>query len=97
MNDSSIDIRTGGGFSITGRDGVHFYRAIVLRQSIKMFAATGMKPTRGVGGPQMLTLAGEYTGKKYKRGQYDAAVADLSVWIETMRAALPTTVDGVAV
>jgi hypothetical protein len=33
-----------------------------------------------------------YTGKKYKRGQHDEARADLKVWIETMKSAIPTEV-----
>jgi hypothetical protein len=31
----------------------------------------------------------KYTGKKYKRTQHEQARADLQVWIETMKAALP--------
>jgi hypothetical protein len=53
-----------------------------------------MKMTRGASPTVLLGIAGEYTGKKYKRGQYDQAAQDLNVWIETMRAAMPVTVEG---
>lgn len=80
-----------GGTSIVGPDATNLYRAIVLRSSIKLYAATGMIPTRGVTITKMLAMAGQYTGKKYKRGQYAEAQADLNVWIETMKSALPIT------
>ena len=41
----------------------------------------------------MLKMATEYTGKTYKRGQYEQAAADVGVWVDTMRAALPHTVE----
>ena len=34
-------------------------------------------------------MATEYTGKPYKRGEYDKAREDLKLWIETMALALP--------
>jgi hypothetical protein len=34
-------------------------------------------------------LASKITGKTYRRGQYDQAMADVRQWIVTMEAALP--------
>ena len=51
-----------------------------------------MLPTRGVTITKMLQFASTYTGKDYGRGNVtkaQAAAADMTVWIETMRSALP--------
>jgi hypothetical protein len=38
---------------------------------------------------KLLQMASQYSGKKYKRGQYDEAIVDVSLWAETMLLALP--------
>lgn len=90
-DNSEIVTHKGGGITYSGRDAVHLFRAMTLRGNIKLFVKTKMIPTRGVTGPVMLRIATEITKKPYKRGQYAQAVADLDVWIETMKAALPIT------
>ena len=89
MNDSEIVRHASGGVTFAGPDAVNFYRAVTLVSCLRMFARSGIKPTRGIGGPQMLALATQYTGKKYKRGQWLAAADDVKVWADTMKAALP--------
>lgn len=79
------------GSSFVGTDAVQLYRAVVLRQSIKMHQQTGMIPTRGMTITRLMTIATEYTGQRYKRGEHERALADLTVWIETMKSALPIT------
>lgn len=88
-DDSEITITKGGAVCVSGRDAMAFYRAIQLRAAIRLHAKTGLIPTRGFGPTKMLAAAGAITGKAYRRGQAEAAVADLDVWIATMRAALP--------
>jgi hypothetical protein len=88
MTDSYIST-SAGGTSFVGKDAVHFYRALTLRNAISLHQKCGMIPTRGMGIVKMFTLAGEYTGQKYKRGEHARALDDLTVWIETMRSALP--------
>jgi hypothetical protein len=78
-----------GGMSITGRDAMSLYRAVHLRSFIGLYAKTGIRPTRGVSGRSMLTMASEFTGKNYQRGAYLKAIDDLTVWIDTMKAAIP--------
>jgi hypothetical protein len=92
---SSIDIRTGGAASYSGPDAVHLVRAVYLKSAMGLYLKTGIRPTRGVGPTQMLAIASEYTGKKYKRTELATAQADVQTWIDTMKAAIPTTVDGV--
>jgi hypothetical protein len=88
--DSSITIHKDGGFTLAGADAVNLYRAAVLASSLKLFAKTGMIPTRGVTGSKMLAMATQYTGKKYKRGEHMKASEDITVWVREMRDALPT-------
>jgi len=82
------------GVMYSGTDAVSMYRAITVKVAIETYARTKMRMTRNATPTVLLGIAGEYTGKKYKRGQYDQAAQDLNVWIETMRAAMPVTVEG---
>jgi hypothetical protein len=36
-----------------------------------------------------LKLVKRYTGKTYKRTEVERAIADLTIWIETMKSAIP--------
>lgn len=90
MNDSHIEVNAQGRpTAYVGPDATNFYRARVLQSSLRLYAKTGMIPTRGVTATVLLKLAEPYTGKKYKRGQHEQAAADMDAWISTMNAALP--------
>ena len=65
----------------TGTDGVKTYRAAVLKSGLAMYAKCGMKPNRAWTPSAMLRAAGEITGKKYRRGEYQRAVSDLGAWL----------------
>lgn len=93
-DNSEIVHHKGGGTTISGKDGMNFYRAITLKSAIGLHMKTGLIPTRGVTITSMFKMATEYTGKTYKRGQHEAAINDLGVWIDTMRAALPIRTEG---
>jgi len=58
------------------------FEAVMLRGHLKMLDA-GMKNSR-LSGTKILAKATEITGKKYKRGQYKAAIADLNTIIEEL-------------
>lgn len=75
----------------SGPDATELFRAQVLASSIKMWIKCGIIPTRGVTISKMLHLVARYSGKSYPRGKAGAAkaVADLEIWINTMRVALP--------
>ena len=91
MNNSEVVLHEHGGASYVGPDAVNLMRAITLQAALRLYARTGMIPTRGVTAMVMLKLAKEYTNKTYKRGQHAQAAEDMQVWIDTMRAALPFT------
>jgi len=91
MDDSIITHHKGGGVTLSGPDAMSMVRAITVKSGITMHLRTGgrMMITRGWGITKLLAAAGGYTGKKYKRSQQQEAVDDLTVWIETMRSAIP--------
>lgn len=76
--------RFDGGLTITG-PAITGYRAAVLRNGIVLYLETGLKPTRGVGVTQMVTMAKEYTGKTYPRSRrgLEAAGRDLAALLTT--------------
>jgi len=80
---------TSGGTLYSGPDAVRLQQAITLRSAIKLYRACGVIPTRGMGIVNMLKLATSITGKPYKRTHAAQAEADLHIWIETMKSALP--------
>ena len=57
-------------------------QAALLRGHLKMLDV-GMKNSR-MSGTKILAKASELTGKKYKRGQYKIAIADLNNLIEEL-------------
>ena len=91
MRDDSFIKHTSAGPMFVGPDAVRLQQAITLRSAIKMYVMSSGQiiPTRGMGITKMLALAGTITGKKYKRTQTTQAQADLHIWIETMKSALP--------
>jgi len=38
-------------------------------------------------------MATTYTGVKYKRTEWEKAVSDLKVWLETMKSTIPSSVE----
>jgi len=56
-------------------------QAVFIKQHLKL-VKLGMTPPRGTNKTKLLSKAGAITGYNYKRGQYDAAIADLQVIID---------------
>jgi len=56
-------------------------QAAFLKAHLKM-VKIGMLPAKGMTKTKLLAKAGGITGVKYKRGQYDAAIADLQVIVD---------------
>lgn len=91
MNDSYIDHGKSGAITFSGPDAVAYHRAVSLQFALKLYKDSGGRiiPTRGMTITKMLAIATQITQKPYKRGQIDAAIADVKAWADTMRAALP--------
>lgn len=92
MTDSHITYSAkGNGVHFVGPDAVELFRVACLASAMGLYKAK-INPGRGcMTGPQALKDATRYTGVSYKRGEYDLARADLKVWIETMKSAIPST------
>lgn len=91
---SSITHHQSGAITFAGPDAVEVFRVATLASAMGLYKH-GISPGRGcMTGPQALKDASRYTGVTYKRGEYDRAKVDLKVWIETMKSAIPTTVEG---
>lgn len=88
--DNSAIILVSGSVIFAGPDGVALFKAIGLRAMLKVVKDGAA--ASGLSGTKVLALCREYTGKKYRRGAYDVAVADMTVWIENMKSALPVEV-----
>ena len=91
--ESKIIYRPDGSLStLVGKDAVELMRVQTIIQGIKMHVRTNgrMQITRGFGIMKLLGMATQYTGQKYKRTEAEKAMADLNVWFQTMKSALPT-------
>lgn len=97
MSEPSIDYRKDGSLSsLQGKEAVDVYRVAQLMSSIRMMVKTNGRliPTRGFTMKKALTMATSYTGVSYKRTEAEKAIADLKVWLETMKSTIPVTVEG---
>jgi hypothetical protein len=78
-----------GGTTYAGPDATELFRAAALKAALKL-AIAGIPATRGFTLTKGLALCIRYTGRTYRRTEAAQALADLQVWIETMKSALPT-------
>jgi hypothetical protein len=87
---STITVWKGSaGVTFAGPDAVELFRASALRVALELLAV-GIIPAKGLTKRKALAMASKYTGRTYK--EVPEARADLKVWIETMKSAIPTEV-----
>lgn len=91
MQTSEIIIHKGGGATYVGPDATNLVRAVHLRGFITLYMRSGMIPTRGLTITKLLTMCKQYTNKTYKRTEQAKAVADMTIWIDTMKLGMPIT------
>jgi hypothetical protein len=60
------------------------FMAATCRAHLRLINA-GMTPPRGVRKVDVLNMAANLTGKPYKRGEYKAAIADLTTLLDTIK------------
>lgn len=65
--------------NITNPTQIQLARAASIKACLGMMKA-GLKHSR-ISNGRMLELASEFTGVKYKRGEYEKAREDLQIWI----------------
>lgn len=59
------------------------FMAATCRAHLRLINA-GMQPPRGISKGDVMNTAAGLTGKAYKRGEYKAAIADLTALLETI-------------
>lgn len=91
MTESRIIHHDGGGVTFVGPDAVRVFQAAALSTGIGLLSR-GIKPRRDWTMKRALAAVTPYTGRTYKRTEWAQAQADLKVWIETMKSAIPTEV-----
>lgn len=94
MSEAEIIYNKDGSLSaLVGRDAIELMRVQTIISGIRMNIQSGgkMQLTRGANITRLLQLAGQYTGKTYKRSQKQQAMDDLQKWFAEMKAALPQT------
>lgn len=88
---SYIEYRAdGNAASFVGPDAVAVYAAATLCSAMRLYAKTGIRVNRAYTPTAMLKRAGEICGKTYKRNQMQQASDDVALWVQTMKAALPS-------
>lgn len=65
---------------ITGKENISRYGVVALRGVLRL-NLVGLT-SKGMTKTQALAAASRVTGKKYKRGQQDQAVIDVTQWLE---------------
>jgi len=94
MNDSHLKASPDGRVqSYIGEDSTRLFQAKVVKQGLRA-CKLGMRLSRNATPTTLFALTKQFTGKSYKRGQYDIAIADLDIWINTMTLALPIETTG---
>jgi hypothetical protein len=78
-------ITTSAGATMYQGAGIEAFRLLVIAQGLELYAKTRMLPNRAYTPTAMLRNATAATGRKYKRGQYVEAAADLRKVVEDLR------------
>jgi hypothetical protein len=62
------------------------YRLVALKQALKIHVMTQgrMKLTRTATPTNLLKMASEYTGKRYRRGEQDVALTDIQQVLDNL-------------
>lgn len=68
--------------TFVGEAGIATFQATVLKSALRFYAKTGMKVNSSYTPTRMLALAGEITGQKFKRGQFELAAVALEEWLD---------------
>jgi hypothetical protein len=77
MSKNEITFTANGGASYVGPKGVNVFRLRCLAGAIRLYAKTGMIPTRGVTITKMMKQAEQDTGKKFKKRDYITAALEV--------------------
>ena len=89
MSDSYITVDEKNGITgFHGHDATRLLHARTVKHALRA-CKLGFRLTRTATPTRSFAMASRITGKAYKRGQYDQAIADVNQWIWAMESALP--------
>jgi hypothetical protein len=91
--DSYIVKHGDGVTAFVGMDATRLIHAKTVYHALRA-CKIGMRLTRTATPTRCFDMASKITGKRYKRGQYDQAMADVRAWILAMESALPVIEKG---
>lgn len=77
--------------TFVGPDAIKLFQVSAVRAAIDLYLETGMQANRAYTPKAMREFAIKTTGKPYGPRQLAQASADLKLWIEAMKSAMPTT------
>jgi len=89
INDDSEIRHWKGGTTFSGPDAVEYFRVAQLWAMMGVFEKPNGLRWKHLSKTLALRLAGERTGKKYKRGEFAKARADLKIWLDVAKSSLP--------
>lgn len=72
--------------TFTGEHGVGFFVATTLHHGLRLYANTGMKPSRAWTPKAMMAKASEITGKRFRARDYLGAADAVKEWAEAEKA-----------
>ena len=87
MSDSCIS-KSENATAYVGVDATRLLHAKTVKHALRA-NKIGFRLTRTATPSRSFAMATKITGKTYKRGQYDQAIADVNEWIWAMESALP--------
>jgi hypothetical protein len=88
MTESYIEAGAGH-TTFVGPDATMLFAAVAIKGAINLYVKTGMRANRAYTPTAMRAAASRITGKPYKRTELAKAAADLQIWCDAMKAALP--------
>jgi hypothetical protein len=75
-----IEIRANGGSSFVGATAVSIYRATAFEVALRAYARSGIRVNRLWTPKNMMAVAAEITGLKFKTREYEKAADALRAW-----------------
>lgn len=75
------------GFTVTGAESVNLYRAVLIKNALKLYIKTGMKANRAYTPKNMLAVVKEFTGVSFPntaKGR-QAALDAITAYLEERR------------
>jgi hypothetical protein len=88
IDDSKVVIGAMGTI-YSGADAVSLYQAMALRAAMRLYAKTGIVPTRGFGKKKMVEQVNLITKSDYATKDFVKAFDHLNIFVEQLKSSIP--------